>query len=166
MSKTTEITNRLINWLLRKHSSSTILPRYNPQGWWEADVFELTSANYFVEYEIKISMADFKKDIDKHKRAWNDEKKKMDYTYKHELLADSAVFGPCRFWYVMPEKLAATIVGKNLLPKYAGLISVKDDKRYSPDQIKKAPQLHRKKIEKDIKEHIFKCGYFRYIYNL
>ena len=49
---------------------SFVLPNYTPHAWWESDVFEITAAGYFVEYEVKISVSDFKADAKKRDDGW------------------------------------------------------------------------------------------------
>jgi len=51
--------------ILPRYRQSTVMPNYTPRGWWECDVFELTKAEMFVEYEIKLSRADFRADRNK-----------------------------------------------------------------------------------------------------
>lgn len=41
---------------------SFVIPNYTPSGWFESDIFELTKSGYFREYEIKMSLSDFRAD--------------------------------------------------------------------------------------------------------
>lgn len=51
-------------WKYRS-ASGPIVPGYTPAGWWENDLFRLTKAGYWYEYEFKSSFRDFKKDFEK-----------------------------------------------------------------------------------------------------
>ena len=57
------VQNRLF-WQFNS-ASEVLVPNYAPGGWWENDVFRLTKAGFWHEYEIKTSMADFRKDFKK-----------------------------------------------------------------------------------------------------
>jgi hypothetical protein len=54
-----EIQQRLI---VERYRRGICVPNYTPKDWWECDVFELTPAGYFREYEIKMTVADFRAD--------------------------------------------------------------------------------------------------------
>lgn len=51
-------------WKFRS-ASDLLVPGYAPTGWWENDLFRLTSAGYWYEYEFKSSMRDFRADFKK-----------------------------------------------------------------------------------------------------
>ena len=55
-----DIQRRLLFDLYR---TSTVIPNYTPRRWWECDVWEITKAGYFREYEIKVSRADLLGDL-------------------------------------------------------------------------------------------------------
>ena len=61
---------RITAAILRERWRKLRLPRYTPKGWWECDVFELTTSGYFREYEIKTSLSDFRNDAKKFKSGW------------------------------------------------------------------------------------------------
>jgi hypothetical protein len=62
---------------------------------------------------------------------------------KHNTLAKRNGLGPNYFWYVCPVDLVAA----SDVPEYAGLIYMRDDRRY-PDKFPKiAPQLHRDHLQ-------------------
>ena len=47
----------IITHLLRKrYRRNFAIPNYSPDGWWECDVFELTPAGTFREYEVKVTV--------------------------------------------------------------------------------------------------------------
>lgn len=67
---------RTIQLALFQHLRSTCVcaaPNYTPDGWWECDVWAVTRAGYGIEYEIKLSVHDFRADKQKAKRRWNGE---------------------------------------------------------------------------------------------
>ena len=41
------------------------MPNYTPRDWWECDVFCVSKAGYFTEYEIKLTAQDFRADAQK-----------------------------------------------------------------------------------------------------
>lgn len=96
---------------------------------WEADLLRLTRSLSCVEYEIKITKADFRADAQKR--------------WKHQLLSqprkarEDRSFVPNYFWYCAP----AGVIPAVELPAYAGLLEVADDGSLYP--LKSAPRLHR-----------------------
>jgi hypothetical protein len=132
----------LQNW---RSSLACAAPNYTPSDWWECDVWGVTKAGYWVEWECKISLADFRADADKARNKlvvhspgnWEHTSER-----KHDLVPTGA--GPSRFWYVVPHDLE---IPESELPAWAGLVSVKP---YSPNYsrvriIKQAPKLGKNK---------------------
>jgi hypothetical protein len=136
------------------------LPNYTPAGWWECDVFELTAAGYFREYEIKLTRSDFLADRAKEKRLlWG-----LRVESKHQLLAQRSPRGPCRFWYVTPPGL----VERAELPEWAGLIELADRGegqrpkwRWDARAVVEAPTLHRQPCDEKIIRHARGVCYYR-----
>lgn len=136
-----EVTIRLF-WQLRGNSQ-VMIPRYTPRDWWECDLWRLTKGDATEEYEVKLSVADFKADFKKSKRGrityrgglWDE----APGTMKHELLATSTA-GPNRFFYVMPLEIAGLVE----IPAYAGLWVFRGRYLYRD---KKAPERHGGKCE-------------------
>ncbi len=101
-------------------------------GYFEADVFMVSSANLLVtEFEVKISLSDFKADFKK--------------TAKHYRLKNRTTYDHCRipsyFYYSCPYGL----IPLDLIPEYAGLVYVLEGGKI--ETIKAAPKLHDNKIE-------------------
>jgi len=99
---------------------------------WESDYLAKTAAGYWYEVEIKISLADFKKDFEK--------------THKHNALRNRGWVGreavPNYFSYCVPKPLLNKV--RHLVPDYAGLIGVNE---YGHLIIEKAPpKLHPVKL--------------------
>ena len=88
------------------------LPNFTPRRWWECDVFEVTRAGYFREYEVKMTISDFK--ADRKKGAGLDWHYKEGHWHrgpgesKHKRLEGGDAAGPCQFWFVTPLGLVAT----------------------------------------------------------
>ena len=94
----------------------------------ELDMISVTRAGLVHEYEIKISLSDYKRDFEKQ--------------CKHQLLKlGSNRYTPSYFWYA--------VAGFNLeakdVPEYAGLIKIIDEWPWV-NVIKDAPRLHNNKI--------------------
>jgi hypothetical protein len=95
---------------------------------WESDLLFLTKSDYFYEFEIKVSRADFKNDFKK--------------VNKHEVLKDSNNHRkPNYFIYAVPEGL----IRVEEVPEYAGLYYIMKNGYYK--RIKDAPQLHKTKVD-------------------
>lgn len=142
-----------------------MLPNYTPRRWWECDVFELTAAGYFVEYEIKVSIADFRRDSEKARQpfAWWDYQRGRAAppgVKKHELLASGSTLGPCRFYFVTPPGL----LENETLPSWAGHLEMHHNPLYNiwqPRTVVKAPQLHSEKFPEDRAAHARGICYYR-----
>lgn len=143
------------------------LPRYTPIGWWECDVFELTAKDFFREYEVKLSLADFRADAKKNghgKYNWQT-KEYEGATNKHELLAKGDPVGPCQFSFVTPVDL----VPMAELPSWAGLLELHDrgegyrpTHRWTISEKVKAPKLHGAKANPKIRQAMLGCCYYRF----
>jgi hypothetical protein len=150
----------ITNWLMRtRWRQAFVLPNYTPARWWECDVFEVTKAGYFREYEIKVSRADFFADAGKDKRDYHTEgewwknRKPGEIIgplirNKHERLAAADPCGPVSFWYVVPDGLLKA----EELPPWAGLIYLVPGRHRIPDErvVREAPRLHRQKLDEQI----------------
>lgn len=149
----------LMRGIYRRHF---VLPNYTPAGWYECDVFEITKAGYFREYEVKLTRADFKADAEKRHNGW-----RAALTTKHEAMGDPR--GPSQFWFVTPKGL----VTLDDVPAWAGLIILIDrgtdrpwHNRFGPLQVKAAPKLHRQKVGDDVRAHARGVTYWRYLNTL
>lgn len=154
-----------------------VLPNYTPAGWWECDVFELTDAGYWREYEVKTSVADFRRDAGKVRSKVVSEKipddertgrkthRLVSHTLnKHDLLAERSPKGPSAFWFVVPSGLIQAAE----VPEWAGLIWVNDRGpkhrlrwRFTCDEVKKAPRLHKEKCPAKVVESARSTCYWR-----
>ncbi|KKK93421.1 hypothetical protein LCGC14_2693070, partial [marine sediment metagenome] len=94
--------------LISQYWSSSILlmPNYTPWQWFECDLFRVTKSLYFYEYEIKLTVSDFKADARKicSTSFWdeNGHWQRGPNRHKHDLLRERSEKGPKRFYYVVP----------------------------------------------------------------
>jgi hypothetical protein len=153
-------------------SSELMIPNYTPRRWFECDLFRVTKAGFSEEYEIKMSIADFrvdaKKGPTKHERmrmaAYSAEDQKrlnFEFRSKHERLAQGDQRGPVRFFFVVPEELEAKV--KAELPEWAGLLVAYEwrDGVYIRKAMK-ARNLHKVKVSSDLIAAAKSVFYFRY----
>ena len=139
-----------------------LMPNYTPLRWWECDMFAIPKAGFWVEHEIKITVADFKNDALKSKDGLPEWRlgaiKARPAGRKHDLIGTE--HGPSRFWYVMPEAVASKIA----LPAWAGLKIVEAD--YNDHvwirETVKAPKLHTVKVHPDVVAHVQSVSYWRF----
>lgn len=139
-------------------AKNTVLPKYTPNAWWENDVCQITKPGYWIEYEIKLTLADFKRDAGKVRelfpRPYGEPAK---FEKKHDLLATTER-GPSQFYYVAPEGVLDGVA----LPAWAGLIVVTND--FGIARLRKsveAPRRHKRKDEQ-IRAAIFETCYWRF----
>lgn len=133
-------------WNKYSGSSSILIPRYTPPKWWECDMWRLTKAGYAEEFEIKISLSDFKADAFKSIDLWTPRTNEAGTRTRETVLKHKELVagrGPNRFWFVMPKELA----DKCDIPPFAGLLTcaLYDERVSEPQIIKSAPLLNRNK---------------------
>lgn len=163
MMALTERTIQRCIYMLNNKRFRVLLPNYTPLGWWECDLFGVTKAGYFHEFEIKLTVADFRRDSQKKRhdiRAWNNETGQIEVTTpgarKHSLIGQAP--GPSRFWYVVSEDMA----GMGDVPSWAGLQVILDNNSGWARVVKQAPQLHKAKIDDRVVRHALSVCYWRY----
>ncbi len=161
---------------------SLVMPRYTPVGWWECDVFELTGSGYFREYEVKLSLADLRKDSKKRREIRNTGRYEpvpeaeakfngqsrwvCEYETKHDLLQSACPAGPVEFYYVTPEGM----VTEDWIPLWAGWIELHDrgdgfkrpTHRWTPIKRFTRPRLHSSKADPLIRPHVLSTCYYRF----
>lgn len=159
--------------LLQNHRwrKNLCVPRYTPAKWWECDLFELTPAGYFREYEVKLTRADFFADA---KKGGYDHSIKIPRddgwgfnpatVKKHDLLTAGSTRGPVQFWFVTP----AGILNLLDIPPWAGWIEIvlrNPGSNYSyfvENELKAAPRLHKNKFDPRSVDHARRTMYYRY----
>ena len=156
--------------MYERYRRNFILPNYEPKvngrtRWWECDVFEVTDAGYWREYEIKLSRADFFADAKKDRPVAYNYLPGAARETKHAVLARGDRSGPSRFWYVMP----AGLIQPEELPCWAGLIEFTLGRWQVPGQscvqrerqVVPAPPIHNDKVDPKIVAHARSVCYWR-----
>lgn len=161
---------------------------------WESDFFCIASSGYSYEIEVKVSRSDYKADFKKTERhrilGWEGKV----YTKRRSIVTENPAgqyagasyknglyyrgrYGhrpprsaisfvelgqvcPNKFLFACPEGM----IQPEEVPRYAGLIYVKDDRRYKPKIIKRPPALHR--FKKDFTKILLKKYYWAYLNSL
>jgi len=162
---------------LRQKGYLLCCPNYTPAKWFECDLFAVTKAERFVEFEIKVSVSDFKADARKgpserdkqYFGSFSPDSKtfqNFDPRGKHERLGASDERGPSRFFYVVPAGLLAV----EDMPIWAGLIyaEIPESRHFVTNglirlrTVKEAPHLHRAKACPRVVQHMASVMYWRY----
>jgi len=140
-------------WQRHRSAAHAILPNYTPVGWHECDLYVVSRAYRTVEYEVKLTLTDFKADVRKrrkHKELQNRCGKNM----------------PNRFFYAVP----AMVVSPRDVPDYAGLMYF----RWSAPErarrlaaplaavIRTAPQLHDRRVTDATINEMRRTAYWRF----
>ena len=156
-----KFTEQYIRKILQKQANSN--PKYYMHNLyvfgWESDFLLKTRSDYWYEYEIKISVADFKKDFIKEQKHYelmtgyelksnilttkfdnNNIRATVNYNY------DEPAIIPNYFSYVIPYTLLPKI--KDMIPSYAGLYYISEINRL--ECYKKPPKLHNNKIDDNV----------------
>lgn len=123
-----------LSHLLLKKQHVYVIPNVS-YSWlnWEADLVSITRSMFLYEYEIKISVSDFKNDFKKRKHRWL--KNPGSGTNRMRMRM------PNYFTYVAPVEAIPLCI-----PDYAGLIEVRINGRYQNlmefIEIKKPRKIH------------------------
>lgn len=157
---------RAVQSYLAWDSNFTIaIPNYTPSGWYECDLFAVTRAGYFYEFEIKQSRTDFFADARKgmeHRFQEDDggHWKDLGPENKHDRIASKDSAGPARFIYVTPKDM----IKPEEIPAWAGWMefALCDNGQAFARTRKDAPKLHGVKIEQSIVDHAFSVCYHRF----
>lgn len=137
---------------LNSRGHTVILPNIS-HSWlpWEADLISVTKSNYMNEYEIKISLQDFKKDFEKRKHQY----------FKRDLGHARNYGTPNYFWYVAPPKAVPICI-----PDYAGLIVLEPCNRYGMSyylsRVRNAKRLHTNKLSEHGKFKMLRTLMYKY----
>ena len=108
---------------------------------WESDIIAVSKSGYIAEYEIKVTVADYKRDFKKHKH----------HFLKHR------ISGPNRFIYALQAELKEKI-DIDAIPEYAGMYLVH---RYQIEVVKRPPLLHKTKITDRQKQSILRSLHYK-----
>lgn len=126
---------------------------------WESDFLSLTRAGLVHEYEIKVTVADFRKEL----KQWHDGSLWLNCKrHRYLQLNQKKYDGHCPnyFWFAFPEGL----VDISDVPECAGVVAVHEDQDiWKQFTIKReAPRLHRGKITKNQKDKVIRGLSVRY----
>lgn len=136
------------NLIIEKYKHIDIcLPNYYYDGF-EADVFRLTSKGQIVEYEIKLTKADFWADF---KKSYKNSKKEL--VVKHDSLKNGLRCN--RFSFVVPSGL----IDISDIPDYCGLIYVEENGLLKT--IKNARLLHKESVNDSFYKYLSSKLYWR-----
>jgi hypothetical protein len=139
---------------------------------WESDMLSFTRSNFVHEYEIKISLSDFKADFrkaEKHEVLKIGSRTPREYELswvENPAYASKVKYNPTTkqilelrpnyFWYICP----CDIIPLDEIPEYAGLMYL--GLGNYPKIIKDAPRLHSDKVPDKIKQHVVESFTFKY----
>lgn len=142
----------------RRFPKNFCLPNYAPPGWWENDLYLITPADYWWEFEVKLTLADFRRDKEKRQEVGPYEfGKDRPSETKHDLLSKTDR-GPARFWYVAP----LGVIPVALVPPWAGLIELTTIGRAHYERIiVDAPVRHKNKVEDLVRRQALETCYWR-----
>jgi len=153
-----EIQNALFRCLERK-GYALCCPNYTPAGWWECDVFGVTKSGAAVEFEIKLTRADFAQDGAKDKQVFpRPFGTPPRIENKRELMRSGDKRAPARFFYVAPKGM----IEPSELPDCCGLMEFNADGVIHFSVKKEAPKLHGERVSDAVMNHVRGVFYWRY----
>ena len=127
---TSEIQSALISWLQYKSRSLVMANVYMNHSPWESDVIDVTKAYFWHEYEIKISVADYRNDFTKKINGFSKNSKRKHDFYKSQeqvMRYGDAVPKPKTFTFVVPRGLLDGLD----VPMHCGVIEYEDSRDWS-----------------------------------
>ncbi len=129
---------------LRLCSRAMVMPNtYILDSPWEADVIAVTRAYYWHEYEIKVTLADYRKDFEKTESYKNSGRLKHDlYAAEGEIRTRYGVIPkPKEFSFVVPQGMLDGIE----VPKHCGIIECTPGRiaTYRTRTVRSAPTLRK-----------------------
>lgn len=142
-----EIQRSLFGWCVQKRHVF-VLPNFYLG--YECDLISVTAAKLVYEYEIKVSVADFRADARKTEKHG---------VYRGEFPCASKGTIPNFFFYVVPQELRDAV--EPLLPPHAGLCVVLNMISL-PQVVIKAPKLHGEPMPEPVFTRAARSLMFRY----
>lgn len=122
----------IMRYALDRKNHQLAIPNITTMYNWESDLVSVTRADLVHEYEIKLTISDYKRDFTHKKR-------------KHLFIENPAYHKPNYFWYVTYQIEIEP-------PNYAGWMTIDDNLRISVRR--EAPRLHTNKIKQSDKMDI------------
>lgn len=142
-----------IRFRIARPGSFTMTNTFVKNSPWEADVLRVLKSGYWHEYEIKLSVSDYRADFRKKVTSWKKESARKHDLYKSpDVLRFDSVYGggwrhkkllipkPATYHFVTPAGLLDGIT----LPDHVGLIEVAERDRGAGldcKTVKRAPRL-------------------------
>ncbi len=159
------MTERMIQrWLYwsRRSTAMMMMPNYAPRKWFECDLWLVTKAGYFYEFEIKLSRSDFLADRRKGGGVgWSRQDgryQKNERLTKYQRIEKADPIGPSRFWYVVHQSLAEMD-----FPDWCGVLIAKPvASSVCCSRLRDAPRIHRGKADQSTIGHAKSVTYYRY----
>lgn len=130
----------------------------------ETDFLIINNNGHAFDIEIKISMQDFKKDVDKvHKHnILSNSHFQLPYKYSGKYEANELIYTedrPNRFYYCIPQTLQSKI--QPLIPEYAGLLVITESGKMK--KIKEAKLLHKNNQMQKLESRLCRKFYYNYL---
>lgn len=130
---------------------------------WESDLIIVNKSGYISEYEVKLSVSDFRNDFKKQghiKSHTNFYGEYLNGNTKHESLVKG--FGPNRFFYCFP----ADMIPHSEVPEWAGIIHIRSFNHnnihfLTTSIIRNPKRLHSNKATKDQIDKINTALYYK-----
>lgn len=157
----------------------TLMPHYTPNDWWECDLAVFSAARYLTEYEIKVTLSDFRADQKKSRRfcrgmevpvsqkAYDRLEQQNPHLYqrlyKHGQAQEGQ--GPKHFWFCAPRG----VIPLEELPDWAGLMEFEWAAHWNSGelylrgrQVRRAPAIRgARKFEQGVIDHCRGVAYYR-----
>jgi hypothetical protein len=144
--KVIDIQNAILDSYLQWNS--LVFCNYRPYGWSECDVFHLDNMKHFEEFEIKMSVSDFRNESKKRIRKSMQlcRSRKLEFVgKKHDLIKQGDSRCPSFYWFVCPDG----ILSPTIIPSPYGLLYCNDAGRLKT--VKEAKLIHcRWRAEKEL----------------
>lgn len=134
-----------MKWVMAS-PSDIVVPNYY-LGRYECDVMKISKAGHIYEYEIKVSLADFKRDAEKARTV---------YMMNHKVTKhDDIITGKrcSRFYFVVPEGL----ISKHEVPEGLGLIYA------SPAHLQGHLKFDIVKVSKQFKKAAVDISFYKHV---
>lgn len=127
----------------------------------ESDVLVLKPSGYLIEYEIKLSVSDFRADFRKKRKVHRHQRNSPTYT-RHEFILSGK--GANRFYYALPDDIYKKV--KDEIPPWAGILTFHprevDGKKYVIiGHQRNAKLLHKKTFGNEAKSKILTAMYWK-----
>jgi hypothetical protein len=97
-------------WINGRSAYSLMVPNYTPDRWFECDMFAITKSGYFHEFEIKLTVDDFRQDSNKKR---NDHWKWVEVRPTAAEISADAALRKQKSWSYSPGTILPIMQGRN-----------------------------------------------------